>query len=158
MSPGGPREAPKTGPVGSRRGLGEALAAPGNPVRQRGTVLGRKLRPKSGPLAAGSLGPAECAGRGEDPRRGCKSSEERIFGKRCAWVRRMEGKSRADRAGGSHTPYPVGRRIASLIPPAHAASSLPFARGLVVNAALLGSLGTRLGSLLEAVLKPPEAS
>ena len=48
--------------------------------------------------------------------------------------------------------------IASLIPPAHVASSLPFVRGIVVNAALLGSLGRRFGSLLEAVLKPLEVS
>ena len=38
----------------------------------------------------------------------------------------------------SHTPYPVGRRIASLIPPAHLVSLLPFARVLARIWKLLG--------------------
>ena len=38
----------------------------------------------------------------------------------------------------SHTPYPVGRRIASLIPPARIVPSLAFACAFVTHAALLG--------------------
>ena len=51
-------------------------------------------------------------------------------------------------AWASHTPYPVGRRIASLIPPARIVPSLAFACAFVTHAALLG--GRRF---LEAVRK-----
>ena len=62
---------------------------------------------------------------GEDPRRGCQGSEEGTWDEECAG-KGTEGKEFLQTMRrGSHTPYPVGRRIASLIPPAHIASLVP---------------------------------
>ena len=60
---------------------------------------------------------------------------------------------------GSHTPYPVGRRIASLIPPARLVASLALACARVdilgASWGLLGTSGGGLGGLLGASWGPP---
>ena len=50
-----------------------------------------KSPPTDAPAALRALGPAECAVRGEDPRRGCQGSEERIWYEECV-DKGIEGK------------------------------------------------------------------
>ena len=79
------------------------MAASGRPVRSLDPRTGGMSRP------------------GEDPRRGCQGSEEGTWDEECVG-KGTEGKEFVQTMRrGSHTPYPVGRRIASLIPPAHIA-------------------------------------
>ena len=77
------------------------MAASGRPARSLDPWTGGMSRP------------------GEDPRRGCKGSEEGTWCEECVG-KGTEGKEFLQTMRrGSHTPYPVGRRIASLIPPDH---------------------------------------
>ena len=82
---------------------------------------------------------------GEDPRRGCQGSEEGTWDEECVG-KGTEGKEFVQTMRrGSHTPCPVGRRIASLIPPAHDVAPLAFTRAFVAMGFVVG---------LEGVLGP----
>ena len=82
------------------------MAASGRPVRSLDPRTGGMSRPR------------------EDPRRGCQGSEEGPGYEECVG-KGTEGKEFLQSVRrGSHTPYPVGRRIASLIPPAQIVCSV----------------------------------
>ena len=77
MNPRGLQEGPKTAQEGFWRGPRRRPEGSGSLPCEGLLELMAKWPPADALAAPRALGPAECAARGEDPRRGCQGPEER---------------------------------------------------------------------------------